>query len=125
MGTRSLLRNARHRTMITPVNPLRLRLIDISPSYRKVCRSFEIILGWVLFTGLEFKSNVLCKLISPKKHSIWYKLNLKNTELHRAARTPMDERERTYSREPLLRTIFFYSRHLKIERRRPTCNENI
>ena len=31
--------------------------------------------------------------------------------------------ERTYSREPLLRTIFFDSRHLQIERRRP--NENI
>jgi len=33
MGARPLLRNARHRTMITPVNPPRLRLIHISPSY--------------------------------------------------------------------------------------------
>ena len=33
--------------------------------------------------------------------------------------------ERTYSREPLLRTIFFDSRHLQIARGRPTWNENI
>jgi len=61
MGTRPLLRNARHRTMITPVNPLRLRLIHISSSYRTVYRWFEIILEWVLSIGLEFKFNVLCK----------------------------------------------------------------
>ena len=36
MGARPLLRNARHRTMITPVNPPRLRLIHISPSYQTV-----------------------------------------------------------------------------------------
>ena len=72
MGTRPLLRNARHRTMITPVNPPRLRLIHISPSHQKVYRSFEIILEWVLSIGLEFKYNVLCKPIASKKHSIWY-----------------------------------------------------
>jgi len=44
MGARPLLRNARHRTMITPVNPPRLRLIHISPSYHTVYRSFDIIL---------------------------------------------------------------------------------
>ena len=48
MGDRPLLRNARHRTMITPVNAPRLRLIHISPSYQTVYRSFEIILEWVL-----------------------------------------------------------------------------
>ena len=53
MGARPLLRNARHRTMITPVNPPRLRLIHISPSYQTVYRSFEIILEWVLFIVLE------------------------------------------------------------------------
>ena len=72
MGARPLLRNARHRTMITPVNPPRLRLIHISPSYQTVYRSFEIILEWVLSIGLEFKSNVVCKPIASKKHSIWY-----------------------------------------------------
>ena len=72
MGARPLLRNARHRTMITPVNPPRLRLIHISPSYQTVYRSFAIILEWVLSIGLEFKYNVLCKPIAPKKHSIWY-----------------------------------------------------
>ena len=73
MGARRpLLRNSRHRTMITPVNLPRLRLIHISPSYQTVYRSFEIILEWVLSIGLEFKSNVLCKPIASKKHSIWY-----------------------------------------------------
>ena len=67
MGAR-LLCNARHRTVITPVNPPCLRLIHISPSYQTVYRSFEIILKWVLSIGLEFKSNVLCKPIASKKH---------------------------------------------------------
>jgi len=79
MGARPLLRNARHRTMRTPVNPPRLRLIHLSPSYQTVYRSFEIILEWVLSIGLEFKSNILCKPIASKKHSIWYELNWKNT----------------------------------------------
>jgi len=70
MGARLLLRKARHRIMITPVNPPRLRLIHISPSYQTVYRSFEIILEWALSIGLEFKSNVLCKPIASKKHSI-------------------------------------------------------
>ena len=38
MGARPLLRDARHRTMITPINPPRLRLIHISPSYQTVYR---------------------------------------------------------------------------------------
>jgi len=79
MGSRPLLRNARHRTMITPVNPPPLRLIHISPSYQTVYRSFKIILEWVMSIGLEFKSNVLCKPIASKKHSLWYELNWKNT----------------------------------------------
>jgi len=74
MGARLLLRNEHHRTMITPVYPLCLRLIHISPSYQTVCRSFGIILEWVPSIGLEFKSNVLCKPIASKKHSIWYEL---------------------------------------------------
>jgi len=45
MGTRPLLRNARHRAMITPVNPLLARLIHISPRYWTIYRSFEIIRG--------------------------------------------------------------------------------
>ena len=65
MGARPLLRNERHRTMIT-VHPLRVRLIHISPSYQTVYRSFEIILEWVLSIGLEFKFNVLCKPIASK-----------------------------------------------------------
>ena len=48
MGSRLLLRNARHRTMVTPINPPRLRLIHIRPSYQTVYRSFENILEWAL-----------------------------------------------------------------------------
>ena len=70
MGARLLLRNLRHRTMITPVNPPRLRLIHISPSYQTIYRSFEIIVEWLLSIGLEFKSNVLCKPISSQIHSM-------------------------------------------------------
>ena len=77
MGARPLLRYACHRTMITPVDPPRLRLIHISPSYQTVYRSFEIILECVLSIGLEFKSNVLCKPIASKKHSILILIKLK------------------------------------------------
>ena len=55
MGARPLLRNERHRTMITTVNPSRLRLIHSSPSYQTVYRSFEIILEWVLSIALEIQ----------------------------------------------------------------------
>ena len=55
MGGRPLLRNARHRTMIMPVNSPRLRLIHISPSYQTVYRSFEIILEW--YYPLGWNSN--------------------------------------------------------------------
>ena len=129
MWARPLLRNARHRTMITPVNPPRLRLIHVSPSYQTVYRSFEIILEWVMSIGLEFKSNVLCKSIASKKtfNLMWIKLKKYliaegSSGSNGWARV---KSERTYSREPLLRTIFFYSRHLQIERGRPTWNENI
>jgi len=45
------------RAMITPVSPLRSRLIHISPSYYwKIRRSFEIILEWEMSTGLKFIS---------------------------------------------------------------------
>ena len=70
MGARPLLPNARYRTMITPVNPPRLRLINIRPSYQRVYRSFEIILEWVLSIGLEFKSNVLCKPMLQKTFNL-------------------------------------------------------
>jgi len=71
MGTRLLLRNARHRTMITPVNPLRLRLIHMSPSYRTVYRSFEIILKWVLSIGLESKCSMQTHCFKKTFNLIW------------------------------------------------------
>ena len=55
MRTPPLLLNARHRAMITPVSPVRTRLIHISLSYWTIYRSFEIILAWGPSTGLEFK----------------------------------------------------------------------
>jgi len=70
MRTRPLLRNARHRAMITPVSPLRTGLIHISPSHWMIYRSFEIILECEQSIGLEFKFNVPCKPIASKKHSV-------------------------------------------------------
>jgi len=70
MRTRPLLRNIRHRVMITPVNLQRTRLIHISPSCRTIYRSFEIILQWVPSIGLEFKSNVLCQR-GPTTSDLW------------------------------------------------------
>jgi len=49
-------------------------LLAVEEAHEKFCGnvygSFEIILDWVLSIGLEFKSNVLCKPIASKKHSI-------------------------------------------------------
>jgi len=44
MITSPLQSYARHRAMITPVSPLLLRLIHITPSCWTIYRSFEIIL---------------------------------------------------------------------------------
>jgi len=70
MRTRPLLPNIRHSVMITPISPLHTRLIHIIPSYWTIHRSFEVILE----CQLEFKSNVPCKSIAWKIHSIWYEL---------------------------------------------------
>jgi len=51
--------------MITPVNPLPTRLIHTSPTYWTIYRSFEVILEWEPFIGLELKSNVICKYVNP------------------------------------------------------------
>jgi len=64
MRTYPLLRNVRQRAMITPVSPLRTRLIHIIQSCWTIYHSFEIILEGELSIGLEFKSNVLCKSIA-------------------------------------------------------------
>ena len=52
--------------MITPVSPLRTRLVHVSPIYWIIFCSFEIILERKLSIGLEFKVNVLCKSIASK-----------------------------------------------------------
>ena len=55
MGARPLLYNARHRTMIMSVNPPRLRLIHISPSYQTVYRLFKLFLNG--YYALDWNSN--------------------------------------------------------------------
>ena len=94
MGARLMLHNARHRTMITPVNPSRLWLIHISPSYQTVYRSFEIILEWVAYCPLGWNSNPMFyanPLLQKKFNLILIKL--KKCLIAGAARAPMDEPE--------------------------------
>ena len=55
MGARPLLRKVRHRTMITPVNPPRLRLIHISPSYQTVYRFLKLFSNG--YCPLDWNSN--------------------------------------------------------------------
>ena len=55
MGARLLLRNARHRTMITPVNPPRLRLIDISRVTRQFIGRLKLFWNW--YCPLGWNSN--------------------------------------------------------------------
>jgi len=52
MRTRRLLRNIRHRATVTPVSPLRTRLIHITTSYWTICRSFAIIRECELSIGM-------------------------------------------------------------------------
>jgi len=77
MRTRPLLHNVHHRAMITSVSPLRTRLIHISPSYRTIYRSFEIILemGTVHWIGIQIQCSIQVHCF--KKHSIWYELYFK------------------------------------------------
>jgi len=69
MITRRLLRNERHRAMITPVSPLLTKLIHISPSYWTIYCSFEIILkmGIVHWIGLQIQCSKQTHCF--KKHS--------------------------------------------------------
>jgi len=52
--------------MLAPVGPLLTRLIYISPSYRTIYRSFEIIIEMGTVHRLEFKPIGLCKSIASK-----------------------------------------------------------
>jgi len=60
MITSPLLSNVRHRAMISSVTPLRTRLIQISPSYWTMFRSFEIILemGAVHWIGFQIQCSI-------------------------------------------------------------------
>jgi len=48
--TLSIVEYVRHRTMMTPVSPLRTKFIHIRLSYGTIHRSFEIIFEWELST---------------------------------------------------------------------------
>jgi len=99
-----LLHYARHRAMITPVSPVRTRLIYISPNSRTIYRSFEIILEWGPSIRLEFKCCMQIHCF--KKHSIWYELTLKKYLIAEGSSGSNGlarvKRKRTYSWEPLL-----------------------
>jgi len=60
MITSLLLSNVRHRAVITPVSPLLIRIIHISPSYSTFYLSFEIILemGTVHWVGLQIQCSM-------------------------------------------------------------------
>jgi len=77
MITSPRLSNVRHRAMLTPVSPLRTRLIHISPSCWKIYRSFEIILemGTVHWIGLHIQCSVQIHCF--KKHSVQFELCFK------------------------------------------------
>jgi len=73
METRPLLRNARHRTITTPVNPLRLRLIHISPSYPTVYRSLENY-SWmdtVLWIGIQVQCSMQTHCFKKTFNLMW------------------------------------------------------
>jgi len=79
MRTCALLCYARHKPMMTPISPLRTRLIDFSPSYWTIFCSFEIILKWELSIGVDFKVNVLCKSIASRNIQCDMNYIFKNT----------------------------------------------
>jgi len=114
MITSSLLSNARHRTMITPISPLLTSLIHISPSYWTIHRSFEIILEMGTVHRVEFKSNALCKSIVSKNFQ---------SDIAEVSSCSNGwawvKSERTKARENLLRTTLFYSDNRQHERERP------
>jgi len=119
--------NVCQRAMITPVSPLLTSLIHISPGCWTIYRLFEILLEMELFTGLDFKSNVLYKSIASKEIQSDMNYVLKiitqgSTGSNERARV---KHERTKSRERLLRTILFYSGHLQHESERSDMEQNI
>ena len=123
MRTSTLLSNVRHRAMLTPVSPLRTRLIHISPSCWTIYHSFEIILkmGTVHWIRLQIQCSLQIHCF--KKHSDQYQLCFEkylNNCIAQHGRYWMSPsmRERTKSRERPQRTVF-YSGHLQHERKRP------
>jgi len=108
MITSALFSDVRHRAMITPPSPLIVARVTGQFIIR-----LKLLSKWELSIGLDFKSNVQYKSVASKKHSVRYKLCFKwylfaygSSGSNGWARV---KRERTKSRERLLRTILFYS----------------
>jgi len=97
-----------------------LGLIHISPSYWIIYRSFEIILEmetlhWI---GIQIQCSMQIQ-----KHSVRYEVCFKKYLVAEGSSGSNGwarvKRERTKSRERLLRTILFYLDHLQHKRERP------
>jgi len=97
MITSPLLSNIRHRAMITPLRPLLTRLIHISRVNGQFIVRLKLFSKRKLSIGLDLHSNVQYKLIVSKKIQRDMNYFFKNTQLHRASRTLMDEPESSTS----------------------------
>jgi len=108
----------------TPVGTLPTRFIHIIPSCWIIHRSFGIILEWELSTGMEWNSNLMFyanRLLQKAFNLIW---SIFENMLTANGSSGSDEwswakRERTKSRECILRTIFFDTGHLQHEHEMP------
>jgi len=78
MITSALLSNLRHRAMMTPVSPLRARLIQISTSCWTIYCSFEIILEMVTVHWIGLQIQFSIQIHCFKKRSVRYELSFKN-----------------------------------------------
>jgi len=96
MRTCALLHNERHRAMITPISPLRTRLIAISPSYQTI-PSDELYLKKYLIADGSSGSNGQTRIL----------------------------RERTYSRNAYYEWCFVIQVTCKMNGKYQTWNENI
>jgi len=74
MITSPLLSSVRHRVMITPVSPPLTRPFILTRVVGQVITRMKLFSKSEHFIGLDFKSNVLYKSITSKKHSVRYEL---------------------------------------------------
>ena len=116
MGARLLSRNARHRRMITPVNPprLRLRLIHISPSYQTVYRSFIVWnysgMGTVYWIGIQIQCSMQTHCFKKTFNLILIKLKKYfRGQLGLQWMSPSKERANVFERSVVANDIFLFT----------------